>query len=87
MTGDPVTHQELNRLLTSQTDTIISKMNRVEDSLKVEIEKTGLDCEKDVKAVDERVTYLERRSRTENILGSAIAFAGAALVAWFGGKQ
>ena len=83
--GDPVTHAELSKIINGQTDRIESKLDRQYDRLSADIKEVKSGCEDDVKEVGERVTYLERKSQRDNIIGSAIAFVGAALIAWFKG--
>lgn len=66
MSEGGVTHKELNAALGAQTARIIATINRSEDNTKADIEK-----------VSERVTYIERWRRGENILASTLAFFGA----------
>ena len=72
MADDGVTHRELVAALERQTDTIVSRLNRSEDSLK-----------KDIGKVSERVTHIERQSRVENIIASAIAAVAAVTIGWY----
>ena len=65
MSENWVTHKELNEALGKQTARIISTMRRSED-------RVVASCDK----VSDRVTHIERRSRTENIIASVITFLG-----------
>ena len=85
MSDGGVTHKELNEALTVQTKLIIGKINRTEDSLKGDIAEVKTDVGKDVKAIDDRVTYIERRSRTENIIASVVTFFGVIIWGRYGG--
>ena len=85
MSDGGVTHKELNEALTVQTKLIIGKINRTEDSLKGDISEVKTDVNKDVKAIDDRVTYIERRSRTENIIASVVTFFGVIIWGRYGG--
>ena len=69
MCGNGVTHKDLNAALGQQTAIIIATMRRSEDKIDRDIEK-----------VDKRVTHIERRSRIESIIGSAIAAVAAIFV-------
>ena len=85
MSDGGVTHKELNEALTVQTKLIIGKINRTEDSLKGQISEVKTDVNKDVKKIDDRVTYIERRSRTENIIASVVTFFGVIIWGRYGG--
>ena len=74
MAEDGVTHKELNAALGKQTAIIISTLRRSEDRVDGDIEK-----------VSDRVTYIERRGRNENILASVLTFLGAIFVSRFTG--
>lgn len=69
-----VTHKELNAALTAQTNAIVNKINRSEDSLKNTIKEHKQDFKEDLQAVDERVTHIERRNRWENFFASVATF-------------
>ena len=85
MSEGGVTHQELNEALGTQTKLIIGKINRTEDSLKGDIAEVKADVSKDVEKIDNRVTYIERRSRTENIIASVLTFFGVIIWGKYGG--
>lgn len=74
-----VTHKELNAALGAQTALIIATVNRTEDRLRGDNED-----------VSDRVTRIERQSRTENIIGSALSsvFAFFSMIIYnrFGGS-
>ena len=63
MSDNGVTHKELNTALGAQTARIIATIRRSEDR-----------AVKDVEKVSDRVTYIERRGRNENILASVLTF-------------
>ena len=63
MQENGVTHKELNKALGKQTAIIIATTRRSEDKAAREVEK-----------ISDRVTYIERRSRTENIVASVVTF-------------
>ncbi len=85
MSEGGVTHKELNEALGNQTKLIIGKINRTEDSLKGQISEVKQDVTKDVGEIDDRVTYIERRSRTENIIASVVTFFGVVIWGKYGG--
>ena len=66
--SEGVSHKELNAALGKQTGIIIATLRRSEDRVGGEI-----------KEVSDRVTYIERRSRTENIIASIVTFFGIIL--------
>ena len=66
MPDNGVTHKELNAALGAQTALIIATVNRMEDRLR-----------EDSEAVSDRVTHIERRSRTENIIASILSSISA----------
>ena len=74
MSGNGVTHKELNSALGKQTAIIIATLRRSEDKVDGKIEK-----------VSDRVTYIERRSRTENIIASVVTFFGIIIYGKFTG--
>ena len=84
MSDGGVTHQELNEALSTQTKLIFGKINRAEDSLKTDIAEVKTDVNKDVDEIGERVTYIERRSRTENIIASVVTFFGVIIWGKYG---
>ena len=63
MADNGVTHKELNVALGAQTARIIATIRRSEDL-----------AAKDLDKVSDRVTYIERRGRNENILASVLTF-------------
>ena len=85
MSDGGVTHKELNEALGLQTKLIIGKINRSEDSLKGNISELKSDVKEDIGAVGDRVTYIERRSRTENIIASVVTFFGVIIYGKFSG--
>ena len=80
-----VTHKELNEALATQTKAIVGKINRTEDSLKTDLKELKTDFTKEIDEVDERVTYIERRSRWENFFASVLTFFGVVLWGKYGG--
>jgi len=74
MAWNGVTHKELNAALGAQTARIIATIRRSEDLTAI-----------DIKEVSDRVTYIERRGRNENVLASVLTFLGAIFVSKFTG--
>ena len=74
MADNGVTHKELNAALGRQTAIIIATLRRSEDKVEKRIEK-----------VSNRVTHIERRGRSENILASVLTFFAAYFASRFTG--
>lgn len=68
-----VNHKELNDALDSQADRLISKMNRMEDSIKDAVREVKADCEKDKEQLDRRITKLEDSTSMQKIWSGIIA--------------
>lgn len=83
MTGEPVTHAELNKLLTAQTDRILGKMDRVEDRLSADIKDVRIGCEDDVAKIESRVIKLEDYNRKQNFVGIVLGAVATTIVALF----
>ena len=85
MSEGGVTHKELNEALSTQTKLIIAKINRTEDSLKVDLNETKTDLMDDIKTINDRVTYIERRNRWENFFASIVTFFSMLIYGKFSG--
>ena len=85
MSEGGVTHKELNEALGNQTKLIIAKINRSEDSLKVDLGTVKTDLSGDIDAINTRVTYIERRSRWETFFASVVTFFGMMLYGRYSG--
>lgn len=81
--GDPVTHKELGALLTSQTERLEGKLDRVEDRIATDLKDVRTGCEDDVNQVGDRVTKLEDYNRKQNFVGVVLGAVVAAFVAVF----
>lgn len=75
----------LTKYLDGQASRIERHMDKVETRLSEDIREVKADCQDDIDRIEARVTFQERKSQRDTLIGSAISFVGAVLVSIFGG--
>lgn len=81
--SDQITRKDLYDALDAHANRLEGKIDRSEDRIRRELQQVRADCDDDIGVVNERLTYLERKSVRDSMIGSALAFLGAAFIAIF----
>lgn len=81
--SDQITRKDLYDALDAHATRLEGKIDRSEDRIRHEVHQVRADCDDDIGGVNERLTYLERKSVRDSMIGSALAFLGAAFIAIF----